>query len=153
MPQTADSFPVVVSPGASAPRRAHADDAGLDLCAAQDAVIPAGGRATIPTGVSAALPAGTVGLVCPRSGLASRHGVTVLNGPGVVDAGYRGEIAVVLLNTDREQEFRIARGDRIAQLVIMPFAAVEPVEADSLEESERGHGGFGSTGTDWNQER
>ncbi|WP_460477338.1 dUTP diphosphatase [Brachybacterium huguangmaarense] len=139
-------LPVVLAPGATAPARAHDDDAGFDLCAAEDAVLPPLGRALVGTGVSIALPPGTVGLVCPRSGLAVRHGVTVLNGPGIVDAGYRGELRVALVNTDAREEFAIRRGDRIAQLVIVPFLAPVLRETDRLDDSTRADRGFGSSG-------
>lgn len=139
-------LPVVLAPGAVLPRRAHDDDAGLDLCSAADLVIPPHGRALVPTGVRIALPAGTAGMVCPRSGLAVRHGVTVLNGPGIVDAGYRGEIQVPLLNTDPSSAFSIRAGDRIAQLVVVAVAAVAPRAVDALPDTERAAGGFGSSG-------
>lgn len=141
-----EPLPTVVRDGASLPRRTHHDDAGLDLSSATALTIPPGGRATVPTGLAMAIPSGTVGLVCPRSGLAAKHGVTVLNGPGVVDAGYRGEIRVVLHNTDPESAFEVAAGDRIAQLVILPVLPLRPQEVDDLEETERAHRGFGSSG-------
>ncbi len=128
------------------PSRAHADDAGLDLKSNNDVTLAPGERAVIPTGISVALPANTVGLVCPRSGLAAKKGITVVNAPGIIDAGYRGEIKVVLLNTDSTHECRIARGDRIAQLVITPVATPVPVVVDSLDDAERGAKGFGSSG-------
>lgn len=148
----ADSFtsePVLrvrPEPGTAVPVRAHADDAGLDLTSSVDIEIPPGERATVDTGIAVALPAGTVGLVCPRSGLAAKHGVTVLNGPGVVDAGYRGPVKVTLLNTDARETFRIARGDRIAQLVISTVLAPAVQQVEQLEDTERGQGGFGSSG-------
>ena len=128
------------------PHRAHADDAGLDLASAEDLVIPAGGRALVDTGLAVALPAGTVGLVCPRSGLAAKHGITVLNGPGIVDAGYRGPLKVALHNTDATEDFPLHVGDRIAQLVVVPFLAPVLQEVDDLEETERASAGFGSSG-------
>jgi dUTP pyrophosphatase len=129
------------------PRRSHPGDAGLDLRAAHDAVIPPrGGRVTVATGLALALPDGYVALVHPRSGLAARHGVTVLNAPGTVDAGYRGEIRVTLLNTDPTEPFALRRGDRIAQLVFQRFASARLVEVERLPGSTRGEGGFGSTG-------
>ncbi len=128
------------------PHRAHADDAGLDLSSAEELVIPAGGRALVDTGLALALPPGTVGLVCPRSGLAARHGVTVLNGPGIVDAGYRGPIKVALHNTDAETPFALGIGDRIAQLVIVPFLAPVLEEVEDLEDTDRSAAGFGSSG-------
>lgn len=142
----APDLPVSLGPGAALPGRAHHDDAGLDLTAAEDAEIPPLGRALVGTGVAVALPAGTVGLVCPRSGLAARHGITVLNGPGIVDAGYRGEIKVTLHNTDADQPFAVRAGDRIAQLVIVPVLASRPVAVDVLDTTARGQGGFGSSG-------
>ncbi|WP_299303533.1 dUTP diphosphatase [uncultured Brachybacterium sp.] len=133
--------------GATAlPERAHADDAGLDLASAEDLVIPAGGRALVDTGLSLALPPGTVGMVCPRSGLAARHGITVLNGPGIVDAGYRGPVKVSLHNTDPTEPFALHVGDRIAQLVVVPFIAPVLQEVADLEETDRAQGGFGSSG-------
>lgn len=142
----AQHLPMTLSDGARAPQRAHADDAGLDLASTREVTIAPGGRATVPTGVAIALPPGTVGLVCPRSGLAAKQGVTVLNGPGVVDAGYRGEIRVVLHNTDPERPCEIATGDRIAQLVIVPMLPLEPQVVESLDSSDRADRGFGSTG-------
>ncbi|MBB5831596.1 dUTP diphosphatase [Brachybacterium aquaticum] len=128
------------------PHRAHADDAGLDLASAEDLVIPAGGRALVDTGLALALPPGTVGLVCPRSGLAAKHGITVLNGPGVVDAGYRGPVKVALHNTDLTEDFALHVGDRIAQLVIVPFLAPAVREVEDLDETDRAASGFGSSG-------
>jgi dUTP pyrophosphatase len=129
------------------PAYAHPGDAGMDLRAAADAVVPpAGGRVTVGTGLSLALPDGFVGLVHPRSGLAARHGLTVANAPGTVDAGYRGEIRVTLLNTDPRREFRVRRGDRIAQLLVQRVEAALLIEVERLPGSVRGDGGFGSTG-------
>jgi dUTP pyrophosphatase len=108
--------------------------------------IPAGGRALVGTGVRLALPVGTVGMVCPRSGLAVRHGLTVLNGPGIVDAGYRGEVKVPLHNTDLHEEITVRPGDRIAQLVVVPFLAPRVVEVADLGTTQRAEGGFGSSG-------
>lgn len=130
------------------PSYAHAGDAGADLYASEDAVIPAGGgRALIPTGFSMALPEGWAGFVQPRSGLALRHGVTVLNSPGLIDSGYRDEVRVILVNTDSENDYKVTRGDRIAQLVIRPVAEAAFAEVDELPDSERDLGGFGSTGS------
>ncbi len=126
--------------------RAHADDAGLDLASAIDFDLAPGERALIPTGVRIALPRATVGLVCPRSGLAAKHGITIVNGPGIVDEGYRGELKVALLNTDKTETLHIARGDRIAQLVIVPILRPSIVEVDALDTAERGEAGFGSSG-------
>ncbi|MFC0675165.1 dUTP diphosphatase [Brachybacterium hainanense] len=139
-------MPVRLDDGAVLPGRAHEADAGLDLVAREAVTVPAGGRALVGTGVSLALPPGTVGLVCPRSGLAARHGITVLNGPGIVDAGYRGEIKVALHNTDPEHGFDIAPGDRIAQLVVLPYAAPQLDVVESLDDTDRSAGGFGSSG-------
>ncbi len=131
---------------AAAPTRAHDDDAGYDLRASEAASLPPGGRATVGTGVAVAIPEGHAGLVLPRSGLAARHGISLVNAPGLIDAGYRGEVRVLLLNTDREAAFEVAPGDRIAQLVIVRHEAPELVEVDSLDATVRGDGGFGSTG-------
>lgn len=128
------------------PSYAHPGDAGLDLVAREDVTLSPGGRAAVPTGVAIALPAGYVGLVHPRSGLARKHGVTVLNAPGTVDAGYRGEIQVILVNTDPAAQFTVKRGDRVAQLVVQQVAQADLVEVDTLPGSDRGEGGFGSTG-------
>ena len=131
--------------GARAPARAHDGDAGLDLHAAESVVIGPGERASVSTGVAVAIPEGHAGLVVPRSGLAARSGISLVNAPGLIDSGYRGELRVLLLNTDREQPFSVEPGDRIAQLVVVAVASPEPVEAD-LDETVRGAGGFGSTG-------
>ncbi|MFF5179250.1 dUTP diphosphatase [Micromonospora sp. NPDC000316] len=128
------------------PAYAHPGDAGADLVAATDVELPPGGRALVPTGVAIALPQGYVGLVHPRSGLAARLGVTVLNAPGTVDAGYRGEILVNLINHDRDTPAKISRGDRIAQLVIQRVARARFEPVAELPESQRGTGGHGSTG-------
>ncbi len=128
------------------PSRAHEGDAGLDLYACEAAHIGPGERWSIGTGVAVEIPDGHAGLVLPRSGLAKRHGITLVNSPGLIDAGYRGEIRVLLLNTDPAEVFRVAPGDRIAQLVITPIALAEVVEAEALAESARGDGGFGSSG-------
>lgn len=145
-PASAPTLRIRLDDGAPMPHRAHADDAGLDLTSAADLEISPGGRATVPAGLALALPPGTVGLVCPRSGLAARHGVTVLNGPGIVDAGYRGPVKVVLHNTDPEHTVTIARGDRIAQLVIVPFLAPVLESVAELEDTDRAAAGFGSSG-------
>ncbi len=128
------------------PAYAHPGDAGLDLRARVDVVLEPGERAVVPTGIAVALPPGCVGLIHPRSGLAARSGVALVNAPGTIDAGYRGEVRVLLLNTDRDDAYEVAAGDRIAQLVVIDVAPVEPVPTESLEESARGAGGFGSTG-------
>jgi dUTP pyrophosphatase len=128
------------------PTRAHEGDAGLDLHAAESAVIGPGERIGVGTGVAIQLPPGHAALVLPRSGLAARHGIALVNAPGLIDPGYRGEIRVLLLNTDRAEAFTVDPGDRIAQLLITPFAEAEPVEAVELTASARGGGGFGSSG-------
>jgi dUTP pyrophosphatase len=136
-----------LDPDLPLPAYAHPGDAGADLCAARDAELaPGGGRATIPTGVAVALPDGYVGLVHPRSGLAARLGVTVLNAPGTVDAGYRGEIMVILVNQDPQAWAKISRGDRIAQLVVQRVERARFAVVDELPDSNRGTGGHGSTG-------
>lgn len=127
------------------PRYAHPGDAGLDLAAAVPVSLAAGARAAVPTGLAVAIPDGWVGLVHPRSGLARRHGVTVLNTPGTVDAGYRGELVVLLVNLGDEQ-VSLEPGERIAQLVLQRVGRADVVEVDELDETARGDGGFGSTG-------
>lgn len=135
-----------LAPDLPLPSYAHPGDAGADLVAAQEVELPPGGRAAVPTGVAIALPPGYVGLVHPRSGLAARLGVTVLNAPGTVDAGYRGEIMVIMVNHDRANPVRISRGDRIAQLVIQRFERADFQVVDALPDSSRGVDGHGSTG-------
>jgi dUTP pyrophosphatase len=131
---------------AQLPARAYPGDAGLDLYALEDAVLGPGERASIRTGIAVEIPEGEAGLVLPRSGLAARHGITLVNAPGLIDSGYRGEVRVLLLNTDRGEAFTIAGGDRIAQLVLVKVQAPEVVEVEDLALSERGAGGFGSSG-------
>ena len=135
-----------VDPRALLPTRAYAGDAGLDLYALEDGVLGPGERASVRTGVAVEIPDGQAGLVVPRSGLARRHGISVVNAPGLIDAGYRGEIEVLLLNTDRSSPFSIAAGDRIAQLVIVDVQTPQVEEVDELALSQRGSGGFGSSG-------
>ena len=136
-----------LDPGLPLPAAHHDGDAGLDLYAASDVTLePRGGRARVPTGVAIAIPSGYAGFVQPRSGLALRHGVTVVNTPGLVDAGYRDEIRVLLINHDPAEPFKVSRGDRVAQLVIQRFERVEWHEVGDLDDSERGLGGWGSTG-------
>ena len=135
-----------LDPGLPLPAYAHPGDAGADLCAAEEVVLPPGGRATVGTGMAVAVPDGYAAFVHPRSGLASRHGITVVNAPGTVDAGYRGEVKVVLLNTDRAEPFTVRRGDRIAQLVVQPVTRVRFLDVAELPGTPRGQGGFGSTG-------
>ncbi|HSS33742.1 MAG TPA: dUTP diphosphatase [Solirubrobacterales bacterium] len=132
--------------GALVPTRAHAGDAGLDLYACEAAHIGPGERWSVGTGVGVQIPEGHAGLVLPRSGLARDHGIGVVNSPGLIDSGYRGELRVLLLNTDPAETFRVAAGDRIAQLVLVPIAIAAPVEVAELTESLRGSGGFGSSG-------
>ena len=129
------------------PAYAKPGDAGCDLVAAADVTLrPGGGRALVPTGIAIAIPEGFAGFVQPRSGLANKHGVTCLNTPGLIDSGYRGELKVLLVNTDPDTAFEVRRGERIAQLVIQPVEHVAFVEVDELPSSERGAGGFGHTG-------
>ena len=135
-----------LSEAARVPTRAHDGDAGMDLYAAETARLEPGARASVGTGIAVAIPEGHAGLVLPRSGLAARHGISVVNAPGLIDSGYRGELRVLLLNTDPEEAFEVSPGDRIAQLVIARVEAPELEEAEELEETLRGAGGFGSTG-------
>ena len=128
------------------PTRAYPGDAGLDLYALEDGVLAPGERASIRTGVAVEIPEGQAGLVLPRSGLAAKHGIALVNAPGLIDAGYRGEIRVLLLNTDGSAPFVIAPGDRIAQLVLVRIETPDVVEVEELALSERGGGGFGSSG-------
>ena len=127
------------------PRHAYPGDAGLDLSACERVVLEPGERALVPTGVAVAIPPGYAGYVQPRSGLANEHGITIVNSPGLVDTGYRGELRIILLNTDRERSFEIEPGMRIAQLVLLPVPPVELRVVDELPESERGERGFGSS--------
>ncbi|HEY1539698.1 MAG TPA: dUTP diphosphatase [Solirubrobacteraceae bacterium] len=136
-----------LDPGAKLPLRAHDDDAGYDLHALEPARIEPGARAMVRTGIAVALAPGQAGLVLARSGLAARHGIALVNAPGLIDAGYRGELKVLLLNTDRETPFELAAGERIAQLVIVAVATPQVVEVDELGDTARGEGGFGSSGT------
>jgi dUTP pyrophosphatase len=129
------------------PERAYTGDAGLDLSTCERVELAPGERGVAPTGLAVAIPDGFAGFVQPRSGLAARHGVTVVNSPGLIDSGYRGEIRVVLLNTDRERTFVAEAGDRVAQLVVLPVPGLELVELDELPASERGVRGFGSSRT------
>ena len=135
-----------LDPDLPMPHVAHPGDAGADLYAREDVSLPPGQRALVPTGVAIALPAGYAAFVHPRSGLAARHGITVVNAPGTIDAGYRGEILVNLLNTDTREAFTIARGDRIAQLVVQAVCEAHFVEVESLPGSHRGDTGHGDSG-------
>ena len=143
-------LPVAVrrlDPDLPLPRYAHPGDAGLDLLARETTVIPAaGGRASVPTGLAVAIPEGHAGFVLPRSGLANRHGLTMVNTPGLIDSGYRGEIFLILLNTDPVADVTVERGERIGQLVVLATPAVELIEMDELPGTVRGEGRFGSSG-------
>jgi dUTP pyrophosphatase len=135
-----------IADGAALPSRAHSDDAGLDLRSAEAARIGPGERASVGTGIAVAIPAGHAGLVLPRSGLAAKHGIALVNSPGLIDPGYRGEVRVLLLNTDVSDPFEIEPGDRIAQLLLVPFVTTEVMEVPELDETRRGLAGFGSSG-------
>jgi dUTP pyrophosphatase len=141
--------PIVrLDPDLPIPEYAHAGDAGADLCARTSITLPpGGGRGVVPTGLAIAIPDGYAGFVLPRSGLALRHGVTCLNTPGLIDAGYRDEVRVILVNTDPRERYTVHRGDRIAQLVVQAVEASSFVVVDELPASERGRRGFGSSGT------
>lgn len=135
-----------LDPRAQLPARAYDSDAGLDLFAVEVATLEPGERVSVGTGIAVEIPAGQAGLVLPRSGLAARHGIALVNAPGLIDAGYRGEIRVLLLNTDRRDRFTVSPGERIAQLVLVRVEAPDVVEVPELTLSERGAGGFGSSG-------
>jgi dUTP pyrophosphatase len=135
-----------LAPEGRAPRRAHEHDAGYDLFAAESAELGPGERSSIGTGIAVAIPEGHAGLVLPRSGLAARHGIALVNAPGLVDAGYRGDLRVLLLNTDANARFTISPGDRIAQLVVVRIEELEPEEVAELSQTVRAEGGFGSSG-------
>jgi len=137
---------IKLSEKATLPTRAHDNDAGLDIYAAEGARIPPGARVSVGTGLAVAVPEGLAGLVLPRSGLALKHGITLINSPGLIDPGYRGEVRVVLLNTDQTMEYHCTPGDRVAQLLLVPIATASPMQADALDASTRGVGGFGSSG-------
>lgn len=135
-----------LDPGLPLPQYAKPGDAGLDLYAASDVTLAPGERVVIGSGVAVAIPHGFVGLTSPRSGTAARSGLSIVNTPGVIDSGYRGEVKLILVNLDREEPIEIARGDRVAQLLVVPVSSVDVVELDDLPSSERGDGGLGSTG-------
>lgn len=143
---TLDVLISTTSPDVPLPAYAHPGDAGADITTRVDVTLAPGERATVPTGVKIALPDGYVALIHPRSGLAAKHGVTVVNAPGTVDAGYRGEIAVTLLNTDARESVTFAKGDRIAQMLIQRVERATFIEVERLPGTHRGEGGFGSTG-------
>ena len=136
-----------LDPDLALPAYAHEGDAGLDLVAAESVTLaPGGGRALVPTGIAIGLPEGTAGLVMPRSGMAARHGISIVNSPGLVDSGYTGELKVNLINTDPVEAYEVERGARIAQLVVQRVERMDLVEVDELSESDRGAAGFGSSG-------
>nr|WP_210740622.1 dUTP diphosphatase [Nocardia sp. GTS18] len=135
-----------LDPGIPVPKRAHPGDAGVDLCTTEDVIIEPGERVLVGTGIALALPVGTVGLIHPRSGLAAKAGLSVVNTPGTIDAGYRGEIKVCLINHDPRTAIELRRGDRIAQLLVQRVELVEFAEVDDLDETVRGAGGYGSSG-------
>ncbi|MEE4022871.1 dUTP diphosphatase [Gordonia sp. PKS22-38] len=135
-----------LDPDIALPTRAHPGDAGLDLCSTIDLELPPGRRQLVGTGIAVALPHGTVGLIHPRSGLAARAGLSIVNSPGTVDAGYRGEIKVCLINLDPDEPITISRGDRIAQLLVQRVELPDVVEVDELDDTSRGAGGYGSSG-------
>jgi dUTP pyrophosphatase len=137
---------VRLDPRATLPTRAHSGDAGLDLHALQEVTLAPGERASLATGIAVEIEPGHAGLVLPRSGLAARHGISVVNAPGLIDSGYRGELQVLLLNNDPRVSFEVHAGDRIAQLVVIAVDVTEPVEVTQLSETPRGDGGFGSSG-------
>ncbi|MBF6065527.1 dUTP diphosphatase [Nocardia terpenica] len=135
-----------LDPGIPVPTRAHEGDAGVDLCTTEDVILEPGERVLVGTGIAVALPVGTVGLIHPRSGLAAKTGLSIVNTPGTVDAGYRGEIKVCLINHDPRTAIELRRGDRIAQLVVQRVELVDFVEVERLDETSRGAGGYGSSG-------
>ncbi len=147
MSEPVDVLLVRLDPGLPVPSYALPGDAGFDVCASVDITLAPGERAIVPTGIAIALPDGYAAFVHPRSGLAARHGLTIVNAPGTIDAGYRGEVKVCLLNTDTHEPVTLMRGDRIAQIVVQAVARAVLHEADSLPGSHRGEGGYGSTGT------
>ena len=136
----------LLTPAARLPERAYEHDAAYDLYAAEEATLAPLERAVVGTGIALGLPGNLAALTLPRSGLAARHGISIVNAPGLIDPGYRGEVRIILLNTDREHEFRVSVGDRIAQLLLLPLTAVSLVQSDTLDDTHRGERGFGSSG-------
>jgi dUTP pyrophosphatase len=136
----------LLSAAARLPERAYEHDAAYDLYAAEDALLPPLGRAVIGTGIALGLPAGLAALTLPRSGLAARHGISIVNAPGLIDPGYRGEVRIILLNTDREEPFSVRAGDRVAQLLFLPLTTLSLLPVSELDETRRGAQGFGSSG-------
>jgi len=150
-PGTCSTGPLVVpvkllTPDAHVPERAYAGDAAFDLYAAEAATLPPGGRKVIGTGIALGLPAGLAALTLPRSGLAAKHGISIVNAPGLIDPGYRGEVRVILLNSDADEPFAVGVGDRIAQLLFLPLTDVSLATVDALQDTSRGARGFGSSG-------
>lgn len=137
----------LLRPGARLPARAYEHDAAFDLCACEDTRLAPGSRAVIGTGIALELPPGTAALTLPRSGLAAEHGITLVNAPGLIDAGYRGEVRLILLNTDTEKSFAVRSGDRIAQLLVVTLCDTSVIQVEELAESDRGTRGFGSSGS------
>lgn len=147
MSESVDVLIVRLDPGLPLPSYALPGDAGFDVCTSVDITLAPGERAVVPTGIALALPEGYAAFVHPRSGLAARHGITIVNAPGTIDAGYRGEVKVCLLNTDAHESVTLTRGDRVAQIVVQAVARAVLHEAERLPGSHRGEGGYGSTGT------
>jgi dUTP pyrophosphatase len=137
----------LLSPAARLPERAYEHDAAWDLCAAEEATLRPLERAVVGTGIALGLPSHLAALTLPRSGLAARHGISIVNAPGLIDPGYRGEVRIILLNTDKTAEFHVAVGDRIAQLLFLPLIPVDLLQSDALDDTHRGERGFGSSGT------
>jgi len=151
MPDAGLPVPVkLLSPSARLPERAYEHDAAWDLCAAEEATLRPNERAVVGTGIALGLPSHLAALTLPRSGLAARHGISIVNAPGLIDPGYRGEVRIILLNTDKTAEFHVAVGDRIAQLLFLPLTAVDLVQTDALDDTHRGERGFGSSDTGGN---
>jgi dUTP pyrophosphatase len=148
MPEAGLPVPVrLLTPAARLPERAYEHDAAYDLYAAEEAMLPPLQRAVIGTGVALGLPSHLAALTLPRSGLAARHGISIVNAPGLIDPGYRGEVRIILLNTDHDTPFHVAVGDRVAQLLFLPLTVVSLMRADTLDDTHRGERGFGSSGT------